>query len=283
MQEKDERHSSDDAQEKAVISGKCDKPNEHDDGDVQVDIQQCHDKLFQNVFSGLDLGFATLYTALTNLQTNLVTKLTQIQEQQKLILISKHYPEKGVFYDDVQKINRSLESFLLSSDNLSHIKLTLTRAAAFAAPEGNLAQLVSVKKKSPTYHSAATEWKQMHVVIPPYFSMPPMEPVSENLANRPHQGLAKFDMFLETQSTRIPYSTCFVFYLPPTATNETLIMLFKEYGQILHAYVAMDKVINRCRGFGFVDFSTPEEAQAAMIGRDKYVLEGKYLSVSIKV
>ncbi len=84
-------------------------------------------------------------------------------------------------------------------------------------------------------------------------------------------------------SNRIPNSTCFVFYLPPSATNETLLQLFVRYGTVINAYVAMDKVTNRTRGFGFVDFSTPSEAQAAVTGLDKYPLEGKFLSVSIKV
>jgi len=86
-----------------------------------------------------------------------------------------------------------------------------------------------------------------------------------------------------SSSNRIPNSTCFVFYLPPSATNETLRSLFMRYGTVLNAYVAMDKVTNRTRGFGFVDFSTPSEAQAAVAGLDKYPLEGKFLSVSIKV
>lgn len=90
-------------------------------------------------------------------------------------------------------------------------------------------------------------------------------------------------LHLSSSSNRIPNSTCFVFYLPPSATNETLRSLFMRYGTVLNAYVAMDKVTNRTRGFGFVDFSTPSEAQAAVQGLDKYPLEGKFLSVSIKV
>jgi cold-inducible RNA-binding protein len=74
-----------------------------------------------------------------------------------------------------------------------------------------------------------------------------------------------------------------VFYLPQSATNESLRQLFERYGTVFNAYVAMDKVTGRTRGFGFVDFSTPSEAQAAVRGLDKYPMEGKFLSVSIKV
>ena len=86
-----------------------------------------------------------------------------------------------------------------------------------------------------------------------------------------------------TSTNRIPQSTCFVFYLPPSATNESLRQMFMRYGTVLNAYVAMDKITSKTRGFGFVDFSTPSEAQAAVAGLDKYPWEGKYLSVSIKV
>ena len=54
-------------------------------------------------------------------------------------------------------------------------------------------------------------------------------------------------------------------------------------GTVLNAYVAMDKVTNRPRGFGFVDFSSASEAQAAITKYDKFPIDGKFLSVSLKV
>jgi RNA recognition motif-containing protein len=82
---------------------------------------------------------------------------------------------------------------------------------------------------------------------------------------------------------RSPESTCFVFYLSSTVTNEALRKLFMPYGTILNAYIARDKITNCTRGFGFVDFSTRAEAQAAVTALDKAPFEGKFLSVSIKV
>lgn len=76
-------------------------------------------------------------------------------------------------------------------------------------------------------------------------------------------------------------ATCFVFYLPPSMTDDTLRQLFMRYGTVLNAYVA-DKAANRTWGFGFVDFSTAAEAQAAVAGLDKCPLEGKFLSVLSK-
>jgi len=85
-------------------------------------------------------------------------------------------------------------------------------------------------------------------------------------------------------TSNIPNATCFVFYLPPIiGSNEALRNLFMPYGTVLNAYVAMDKITGRTRGFGFVDFSRAEEASAAIKALDKYSIGGKYLSVSIKV
>lgn len=84
-------------------------------------------------------------------------------------------------------------------------------------------------------------------------------------------------------TTRIPNATCFVFYLPANETNETLRILFTPCGVILNCYIARDKLTNRTRGFGFVDFANQSEAQCAVAKFDKYPRGGKILSVSIKV
>jgi len=58
--------------------------------------------------------------------------------------------------------------------------------------------------------------------------------------------------------------------------------IFAPYGTILNVYVAKDKA-NNPRGFGFVDFSSPTEALAAVHALDKSPVEDKFLSVTIKV
>lgn len=81
---------------------------------------------------------------------------------------------------------------------------------------------------------------------------------------------------------RVPGGSCFIFHLPPSATDETLKELFKEHGTVLNAYVAMDKQTNRSKGYGFVDYGSPEEANAAVLAMDKRPCGGKFLAVSIK-
>jgi hypothetical protein len=219
------------------------------------------------------------------------------------------------FEDNIRKIDRSLEAFTAHADNLSHVKLSLARVAAFASLEGNVAQLVCR-----TAHPMLVEPPNFTAVRPALAepsnaSMIPgrresqMQILGPNLGQsrsfgpspgRPERQLERqLERSLDRMpspirpddrrdlaamsSNRIPNSTCFVFYLPPSATNETLRQLFMRYGTVLNAYVAMDKVTNRTRGFGFVDFCIPSEAQAAVAGLDRYPLEGKFLSVSIKV
>ena len=114
--------------------------------EAQLDVT--HRALFERVEASISFGFASIQRALVDLQLQLQFKLRQLKEQQELILQtsvpdpnSNAYQE---FQENVKKIDRSLESFTAHADNLSHIKLTLARAAAFVSPEGNLAQLVKV-------------------------------------------------------------------------------------------------------------------------------------------
>lgn len=334
------------------------------DPETIMQIDAAHRALYERVESSISSGFASAQRALVDLQLQLQIKLRQLREQQEMILQTQSPSSDAVaeFEDNVRKIDRSLESFTAHADNLSHIKLTLARAAAFVSPEGNLAQLVT--KAQPKPRAGNLMWQQDSMQPPlslsyaaetqpqPSYasssssltaSAPPYQPRaasrssiggssdllrgldsgstlaglnSQSQAYRPERNLERLERSLErnlernldrslernlerslgpdgglgldrlhlsNSSNRIPNSTCFVFYLPPSATNETLRQLFMRYGTVLNAYVAMDKVTNRTRGFGFVDFSTPSEAQAAVAGLDKYPLEGKFLSVSIKV
>ncbi len=107
--------------------------------------------------------------------------------------------------------------------------------------------------------------------------------LERSLGPEENRGFGFDRLHLGSASNRAQCSTCFVFYLPPSATSETLRQLFMRYGMVLNAYVAVDKLTNHTKGFGFVDFTTSSEAQAAVAGLNRHFLDGKYLSVSIKV
>lgn len=47
-------------------------------------------------------------------------------------------------------------------------------------------------------------------------------------------------------------------------TSEDLNAAFSEFGEVVDCVVMSDKFSGRSKGFGFVTFATPEEAQAAL-------------------
>ncbi len=68
--------------------------------------------------------------------------------------------------------------------------------------------------------------------------------------------------------------------LPYATTEGQLEELFAEYGAVESARVITDRMTGRSRGFGFVEMSTPEEAQAAADGLNGTELEGRTLVVN---
>ena len=62
-------------------------------------------------------------------------------------------------------------------------------------------------------------------------------------------------------------------------TDEELQAAFSEFGEIVSATIVRDRISGRSRGFGFVEFSSEEEAQSAkgaMNGKD---VKGRALKV----
>lgn len=68
--------------------------------------------------------------------------------------------------------------------------------------------------------------------------------------------------------------------LPYSATDATLSDLFAQAGTVTSASVITDKMSGRSKGFGFVEMSTPEEAQAAIEKFHGQEFEGRALTVS---
>lgn len=68
--------------------------------------------------------------------------------------------------------------------------------------------------------------------------------------------------------------------LPYSTTDATLSDLFSQAGTVTSASVITDKMSGRSKGFGFVEMSTPEEAQAAIQKFHGQEFEGRALTVS---
>ena len=73
----------------------------------------------------------------------------------------------------------------------------------------------------------------------------------------------------------------FVGNLSYNTTENELQDAFSAYGTVLEANLMVDRVSGRPRGFGFVTFSSPEEAQRAVEAMNGAQLGGRPLTVNI--
>lgn len=77
-------------------------------------------------------------------------------------------------------------------------------------------------------------------------------------------------------------SKVYVGGLPYKTTEEELKAHFAQAGNVTSAMIARDRMMNnRSRGFGFVEFSTPEEAEKAISMFHDQDFDGRRLVVNI--
>ena len=69
--------------------------------------------------------------------------------------------------------------------------------------------------------------------------------------------------------------------LPFSTTDQELQEVFTAHGTVISATVIMDRFSGRSRGFGFVEMSSPEEAQQAISALHESELGGRPLIVNI--
>jgi RNA recognition motif-containing protein len=63
--------------------------------------------------------------------------------------------------------------------------------------------------------------------------------------------------------------------------DEMLKEAFEKAGTVVSASVIVDRMSGRSKGFGFVEMSTPEEAQAAIDMWNEQELDGRQIVVNI--
>lgn len=68
--------------------------------------------------------------------------------------------------------------------------------------------------------------------------------------------------------------------IPYQSTEDDLRNAFAQAGSVVSVSIIMDKMTGRSKGFGFVEMSTDEEAQAAIAMWDKKDFAGRTLSVN---
>lgn len=74
----------------------------------------------------------------------------------------------------------------------------------------------------------------------------------------------------------------FVFHIPNEWVERDLALHFAQFGPILSARIAADKVSGRRLGFGFVSFTTVAAARSAVESLNGFSVAGKRLKVTIK-
>ena len=76
-------------------------------------------------------------------------------------------------------------------------------------------------------------------------------------------------------------SKLYVGNLPFSARDDGLQELFSQAGTVVSANVITDRESGRSKGFGFVEMSSPEEAEKAIQMFNGYSLDGRDLRVNI--
>ena len=76
-------------------------------------------------------------------------------------------------------------------------------------------------------------------------------------------------------------SKIYVGNLPYSVTDATLESNFAEFGSVSSAKVMMDRETGRSKGFGFVEMSSAEVAQAAIKALDGMSVEGRSITVNL--
>ncbi|KAJ4978410.1 hypothetical protein NE237_009190 [Protea cynaroides] len=72
----------------------------------------------------------------------------------------------------------------------------------------------------------------------------------------------------------VPSTSLFVSGLNKRTTSEKLGEAFSKFGEVVYARVVTDRVSGYSKGFGFVRYSTIEEAEQGIKGMDGQFLDG---------
>jgi RNA recognition motif-containing protein len=69
--------------------------------------------------------------------------------------------------------------------------------------------------------------------------------------------------------------------LPYSVNEDSLKEIFSPYGSVVSARIIIDKMTSKSKGFGFVEMSTDEEANAAIKELDNGEIEGRNIKVNL--
>ncbi|XP_042384748.1 splicing factor-like protein 1 [Zingiber officinale] len=116
--------------------------------------------------------------------------------------------------------------------------------------------------------------------VPPFIHPPIPSSIPILIGNQQSNALACSD---NKPSEENGLSNLFVGYLPHSVNEDKLIELFLPFGCISKATVIKDKTTGLSKGYGFVHYTDPACAAAAMTRMNGYRINGKSLSVRVAV
>lgn len=97
------------------------------------------------------------------------------------------------------------------------------------------------------------------------------------------EDLSENGNFEKGEDTYGPYgANLFIFHLPSDLTNYQLYTLFCPFGKVLSVRIMINYYTGLSRGYGFVSYSSPEEAALAIKNMHGYALGRKRLKVQLK-
>jgi RNA recognition motif-containing protein len=76
-------------------------------------------------------------------------------------------------------------------------------------------------------------------------------------------------------------NSIYVGNLPYSVNADSLNEIFAAFGTVVSARIITDMNTGRSKGFGFVEMSTPEEAEAAIKELDNAELNGRNIKVNL--
>ncbi len=76
-------------------------------------------------------------------------------------------------------------------------------------------------------------------------------------------------------------TSIYVGNLPYAITEDSLKEIFSEFGNVVSSRIITDKSTGRSKGFGFIEMSTEEEANAAIQALDNGEIDGRSIRVNL--
>ena len=86
---------------------------------------------------------------------------------------------------------------------------------------------------------------------------------------------------MNDQSSQVNPKKLFVGNLPFNTTQDELVEVFAQHGEIVEAKLVTDRMSGRSKGIAFIEFSTEEDAAKAMEALNNTELGGRTIFVSV--